>query len=94
MRVILESQVTPGKSDAIMPFLEENLPNVRGFKGCRRVDVLFNAETGVMIFDEDWQSIEDHQAYIDFISRNGVMEQLASYLEQPPKVTYLTALPL
>lgn len=94
MRVILESQVVPGKSEAIMPFLEKNLPNVRGFKGCQRVDVLFNAETGVMMFDEDWLSIEDHRAYIDFISRSGVMEQLVSYLERPPKVTYLTPLPL
>jgi len=41
-----------------------------------------------MIFDEDWLSVEHHQQYIKAISENGVMGQLASFLEAPPEIKY------
>lgn len=87
-RVILESVAKSEALDSLFPFLEENLPNVRSFKGCLNVTVLFDKETNQMIFDEEWKSKEDHQAYIKFIEKNGILSDLASFLEEAPRISY------
>jgi quinol monooxygenase YgiN len=87
-RVILESTANTETIDSLFPFLEENLPNVRSFKGCLNVAVLFDKDTNQMVFDEEWKSKEDHQAYIAFIESNGVLADLAGFLQGPPKISY------
>jgi quinol monooxygenase YgiN len=87
-RVLLESTAKTETIDSLFPFLAQNLPNVRSFKGCLNVTVLFDKETNQMMFDEEWKSKEEHQAYIAFIESNGVLADLASYLEGPPKINY------
>ncbi|MET0081011.1 MAG: hypothetical protein ABW119_21340 [Candidatus Thiodiazotropha lotti] len=93
-RVIIKSKVKKGAFDRLMSFLESNLPNVRGFSGCLKVNVLIDSESGSMIFDEEWLSIERHRSYLDTIVNNGVMDQLISYLESPPEVNYYDLLDL
>jgi quinol monooxygenase YgiN len=88
-KVIIESTVKDGVIDRLLPFLATNLPNVRGFPGCLKVTVLINKESGTMIFDEEWLSVDDHKKYINTISGNGVMDQLVSFLESPPDIYYL-----
>ncbi len=92
--VILDSRVKTEKIAELLPFLEQNLPNVRGFQGCVQVRVLLNQDNGDFILYEDWESIKTHQAYIQFISANGVMESLVAFLEHPPQVKYLNKLPI
>ena len=87
-RVILESTANAETVDSLFPFLEDNLPNVRSFKGCLNVTVLFDKDTNKMIFDEEWKSREDHQAYIAFIESNGVLADLAVFLQGPPRISY------
>jgi quinol monooxygenase YgiN len=91
-KVIIESTVRNGMDEDLMSFLTENLPAVRGFKGCRNVTVFFDSESRKMIFDEEWGSIEDHQRYIASIAENGVMNQLVTFLESPPEIKYLDRL--
>ncbi|MCG7872900.1 MAG: antibiotic biosynthesis monooxygenase [Candidatus Thiodiazotropha lotti] len=93
-RVIIKSKVKEGVVDRLMPFLEHNLSNVRGFSGCLKVGVLFDSESGSMIFDEEWLSLERHRSYLDSIANNGVMDELISYLESPPEVNYYDLLDL
>ena len=88
VRVQITSTIQQGKVASLMPFLEENLPNVRSFKGCLSVAVLMNNETGAMVLDEEWLSIDHHQKYLAFIEQNGVLGQLASYFEGPPTIQY------
>ncbi|ESA37007.1 antibiotic biosynthesis monooxygenase [Leptolyngbya sp. Heron Island J] len=71
-----------------MSFLAENLPNVRGFSGCQQVIVYLDPENRTMIFDEEWLSIEHHRKYINAISENGVLKELATFLEAPPEIKY------
>ncbi|MES9944542.1 MAG: antibiotic biosynthesis monooxygenase [Candidatus Thiodiazotropha sp.] len=87
-RVILESTAKAETIDSLFPFLDENLPNVRSFKGCLNVTILFDKDTNQMVFDEEWKSKEDHQAYIAFIESNGVLADLADFLQGPPKISY------
>lgn len=41
-----------------------------------------------MLLDEQWQSIESHQAYLAFIDENGVLQQLAAFLSGAPEIRY------
>jgi len=87
-RVLLESTAIAETIDSLFSFLEENLPNVRSFKGCLNVTVLFEGETNQMMFDEEWETKEDHQAYLAFIESNGVLANLAAFLKGPPTISY------
>ncbi len=87
-RVLLESTPNADTIDSLFVFLEENLPNVRSFKGCLGVTVLYDEEANQMVFDEEWKSKDDHEAYIEFIKSNGVMSKLAGFLLGPPKISY------
>jgi quinol monooxygenase YgiN len=88
-KVIIESTLREGILDSLLPFLEKNLPSVRGFVGCLNVMVFLDKKSRKMIFDEEWLSVEAHQKYINAIASNGVMGELASFLEAPPEIKYL-----
>ncbi|KZN67476.1 hypothetical protein [Pseudoalteromonas luteoviolacea] len=88
VRVQIACSLKPSNYLALKAFLEENLPNVRGFEGCERVNILFDETQSQMLIDEDWQSINTHQNYMMFISNNGVLETLKAYFSEPPKISY------
>jgi quinol monooxygenase YgiN len=89
IKVVIESTVKKDVLEALLPFLENNLPKVRGFIGCLNVMVFLDHQSRKMIFDEEWLSIDAHQKYIHTITGNGVLEELVSFLESPPDITYL-----
>lgn len=86
--VTLNCKVLPNQFQSLLPFLEANLPNVRGFEGNMRVSVLFDEHNNEMLLDEEWLSVERHQAYLNFISENGVLAQLSEFLAAPPDIKY------
>lgn len=45
-----------------------------------------------MVFYEEWLSKEDYARYISYISDEGVMETLASFLEGVPDIKYFKRL--
>ncbi len=92
VRVTLNCQVKPEQYDRLVPFLEDNLPRVRSFIGNIYVSVLYNRDNAEMLLDEEWQSVENHQAYLAFIGSNGVMDQLAAFLKAPPSIKYFQRL--
>lgn len=94
IRVTLNCQVKPEQFNALLLFLEANLPNVRGFKGNRRVSVFYDDGHHEMLLDEEWLSEEDHKAYLDFIQGNGVLQQLGGFLTAPPDIKYFEQLDL
>ncbi len=94
VKVVLDMKAKSTLVPQYMLFLEENLPNVRGFDGCKSVEVYFNKETNEMAINEIWESKTHHQNYIKFISQNGVMGKLVSFLESEPIVRYYNILTL
>ncbi len=92
IRVTISCQVKPDQFQALLPFLEDNLPNVRGFKGNVQVRVLFDEKNNEMLLDEEWLTVESHQAYLSFISKNGVLGELGSFLCSPPNIKYFDKL--
>lgn len=91
---VLESEVTPAKLEGFKPFLEKNLPNVRGFDGCLSVSILHNPETNGFLIYEEWKTEAHHKAYIDAITQSGVLDQLSSYLTRTPSIKYFIRLPI
>jgi len=87
-KVSLEFKVKADKVAPLMAFLDKNLANVRNFAGCSQVNVYFNPTTHQMLFDEMWESVEHHQKYLGFITENGVMAELASFLSTEPEIKY------
>lgn len=87
-KVIIESVVKKSAYDSLLSFLQSNLSTVRGFEGCFGVRVFLDKESGEMIFDEEWLSVDQHQKYIKFIAESGVMDKLIAHLESPPKIKY------
>ena len=92
IRVTLNCQVKTDRIESLVQFLTDNLNNVRSFNGCHSVDVYFNDDQSTLLLDEQWQDVEHHQAYIEFIQNNGVMAALADYFQAPPIITYLNKL--
>ncbi len=88
IRVTLHCPLSPEKVKTLTHFLTENLPNVRSFDGCLYVNVLFNIEKQEMLLEEQWESIQHHQHYIDHISNNGVMGELMAFFEARPEIKH------
>jgi len=88
IKVVLNLEVEQTTASEYIQFLKQNLPNVRSFKGCESVKVYFNEETSEMAINEIWESKESHHNYIKFISENGVMSELVSYLSNKPNIKY------
>ena len=86
--VSLETKVKKGSYEKLVPFLQQNLPKVRGFEGALSVSIFYDKGTENFLIFEEWLSQQHHQNYIKFISENGVMNQLVSFMEGPPEVKY------
>ena len=51
-------------------------------------------ENGLCLLSEEWMSRKHHQNYIRFISENGAMQALQSFMEGPPAVKHFEKLPV
>ena len=92
IKVVLNLNVNETKVQEYKQFLLVNVPNVRSFEGCKSVDVYFNALNNEMAIDEIWESKQSHQKYIEFISSNGIMGELVSFLSTEPEIKYFDIL--
>lgn len=86
--VTLRMKVKQDAFEGLKAFLQSNLPRVRSFDGVLSVSILYDSETGNLLIFEEWLSRAHHQAYIKFISENGVMKQLLAFMQGPPDVSY------
>ncbi|MDC1161883.1 antibiotic biosynthesis monooxygenase [Tenacibaculum sp.] len=93
-KVILEFKVKTEKVNELIIFLENNLENVRNFEGCSQLQVYYNADDEKMIIDEIWKSVGHHQKYLNFISENGVMIELTSFLASELEIKYFDIMAL
>lgn len=91
-KVILVLQVKKSTKKEFFNFLDENIPNVIAFEGCEKLEVFFNEEINEMIISETWANNDAHQKYVNFISNNGVMEKLISFLDDAPSIKYFDIL--
>ncbi|WP_310619466.1 putative quinol monooxygenase [Flexibacterium corallicola] len=84
----LQMKVQPGAYGDLEHFLKDNLQRTRGFAGALNINIYYDAETSNFMLLEEWLARDHHQAYIDYISKHGIMEQLLQFMQGPPTVTY------
>ncbi|PHR74350.1 MAG: antibiotic biosynthesis monooxygenase [Arcobacter sp.] len=92
IKVVLNLNVESSLKKEFLLFLDENLPNVRSFNGCKHIKVYFNEDSLTMAIDEFWENKEKHQQYIEFIKQNGLMQKLQSYLSKDLELSYFDIL--
>jgi quinol monooxygenase YgiN len=88
VRVYVQCELDSDKLDGLEMFLKENLPRVRSFLGCLSVAVYFSPDKKTMRLEEEWSSIDNHQAYIKYIKYNGVFQALSEYCHRVPELDY------
>ncbi|MEP4770202.1 MAG: antibiotic biosynthesis monooxygenase [Roseibium sp.] len=86
--VTLKMKVAESAYPRLEAFLADKLPAVRGFDGALSVSLFYNTDTRDFLILEEWVSQAHHQAYIKSIMDNGIMNQLLSFMEGQPAVTY------
>ena len=62
--VILEMPVKPDMLEDYLNILKGALVETRDYKGCRSVTTLVDQETSSVVLVEEWDSVEDQQAYM------------------------------
>ena len=53
----------------------------RAYKGCRSVTTLVDQETSSIVLVEEWESVEDQQAYIAWRVETGLMDAIAPFMQ-------------
>jgi len=75
-------------------FLDDKLPAVRRFAGARSVEIFFDEDQNNLMIFEEWTSKEAHQAYIEVITKNGVLDELMGFMQSAPDISYYHRQPL
>ena len=79
--VILEMPVKPDMLEDYLNILKEALVETRAYKGCRSVTTLVDQETSSVVLVEEWDSVEDQQAYIDWRTETGLIDAIAPFMQ-------------
>ncbi len=88
IRVTIQAELKENVYREFKEFLEENLPNVRGFPGALSVSILASTQSNDFMIYEEWQSEDHHKDNIHAITQNGVMGHLASFFKDMPAIKY------
>lgn len=85
--IVVTLRLAPSNPTEFMQFLAKTLPETRAAKGCRYNKTCVNGDAGeeVMLVQE-WGSLEDQQAYMNWRESTGVLEQFIGSLSKSPEV--------
>ena len=79
--VILEMLVKPDMLEDYLNILKGALVETRNYKGCRSVTTLVDKETSSIVLVEEWDSVEDQQAYIAWRVETGLIDAIAPFMQ-------------
>jgi len=79
--VILEMPVKPDMLEDYLNILKGALVETRDYKGCRSVTTLVDQETSSIVLVEEWDSVEDQQAYIAWRVETGLIDAIAPFMQ-------------
>ena len=79
--VILEMPVKPEMLEDYLNILKGALVETRSYKGCRSVTTLVDQETSSIVLVEEWDSVEDQQAYIAWRVETGLIDAIAPFMQ-------------
>ena len=79
--VILEMPVKPDMLEDYLNILKGALVETRDYKGCRSVTTLVDQETSSVVLVEEWDSVEDQQAYMAWSVETGLIDAIAPFMQ-------------
>ena len=79
--VILEMPVKPDMLEDYLNILKGALVETRDYKGCRSVTTLVDQETSSVVLVEEWDSVEDQQAYMAWRAETGLIDAIAPFMQ-------------
>mgnify|MGYP002827628675 FL=1 len=79
--ITLEMPVKPDMLEDYLNILKGALVETRSYKGCRSVTTLVDQETSSIVLVEEWDSVEDQQAYIAWRVETGLIDAIAPFMQ-------------
>jgi quinol monooxygenase YgiN len=79
--VILKMPVKPDMLEDYLNILKGALVETRDYKGCRSVTTLVDQETSSVVLVEEWDSVEDQQAYMAWRVETGLIDAIAPFMQ-------------
>ena len=86
--VTLEAEIKEGQKEDLLAMLREFLPKTRKYKGFIDISINFQRESNRVLFFEEWDRVEDYEAYLLWRGETGVMDRLGSVFETSPMILY------
>ena len=79
--VTLEMPVKPDMLEDYLNILKGALVETRSYKGCKSVITLVDQETSSVLLVEEWDSVEDQQAYMAWRVETGLIEAISPFMQ-------------
>ena len=79
--VIADFRCKPGMARRVAELFEDALPVTRSFQGCRSVAVYYEERTQTFTLLEDWDSLQEYEAYLAFREDTGIETLLEPILD-------------
>ena len=79
--VILEMPVKPDMLEDYLNILKGALVETRNYKGCRSVTTLVDQETSSVVLVEEWDSVDDQQAYMTWRMETGLIDAIGPFMQ-------------
>jgi len=87
--VTLELRCQAGKGGELAAALKSMLPDTRLRQGAQRIEMVVDQDDAdhIVIY-ENWDTKEDHQAYMAWRQERGDLDALGNFVAAPPTITY------
>ena len=79
--VILEMPVKPDMLEDYLNILKGALVETRNYKGCRSITTLVDQETSSVVLVEEWDSVDDQQAYMAWRMETGLIDAIGPFMQ-------------
>ncbi|WP_295559409.1 antibiotic biosynthesis monooxygenase [uncultured Hyphomicrobium sp.] len=85
--IVVTLRLTPSDPKSFQRFLAEILPDTRKARGCRSCKTFVGQEaTDDFLLVQEWDAIEDQQAYMAWRDSTGVLKTFLGHLAKPAEV--------
>ena len=79
--ITLEMPVKPAMLEDYLNILKGALVETRSYKGCRSVTTLVDQETSSVVLVEEWDSVDDQQAYMAWRMETGLIDAISPFMQ-------------
>ena len=79
--VNLEIPVKKERIEDFFDYLRNVLVDTRAYEGCIRLETYHEMENSTVLLIEEWEKIENQEAYMQWRAETGLLEALSEFLD-------------